>query len=62
MTRNDELTGLFTTYFGDKLSPAQIEDLAADVIAAQAARRARLGALSSACPSTICAPTVERRP
>ena len=48
MTRNDELTGLFTTYFGDKLSPAQIEDLAADVIAAQAARRARLSAYACA--------------
>ena len=48
MTSKDELTGLFTTYFGDKLSPAQIEDLAAGVIEAQAARRARPGAFSCA--------------
>jgi hypothetical protein len=40
MTSKDELTGLFTTYFGDKLAPAQIEALAAGVIAAQADRRA----------------------
>jgi hypothetical protein len=53
MTSKDEFTGLFTTYFGDKLSPAQIEVLAADVAAAQADRRARRDARS-------CAPGPQR--
>jgi len=48
MTSKDELTGLFTIYFGDKISPAQIEDLAAGVVAAQTDRRARLWTYSSA--------------
>jgi hypothetical protein len=48
MNTKEELTGLFTTYFGDKISPAQIEDLAAGVVAAQADRRTRLPALSCA--------------
>jgi hypothetical protein len=48
MTSKEELIGLFTTYFGDKISPAQIEDLAAGVVAARADRRARLGAHSCA--------------
>ena len=48
MTSKDELTGLFTEYFGDKISPAQSEDLAAGVVAAHADRRARLAPYSSA--------------
>jgi hypothetical protein len=48
MTSEDEFTGLFTHYFGDKLSPAQIEALAVAVVAAQADRRTRLGAHSCA--------------
>jgi len=48
MNTKEELTGLFTTYFGDKISPAQIEDLAAGVVAEQADRRTRLPALSCA--------------
>jgi hypothetical protein len=48
MTSKEELTGLFTTYFGDKISSAQIEVLAANVVAAQADRHARLGAQSCA--------------
>jgi hypothetical protein len=53
MTSKDELTGLFTTYFGDKLAPAQIEALAAGVIAAQADRRAEPRAYT-------CAPGPQR--
>ena len=41
MTSKDEFAGLFATYFGDKLSPAQIEAMVVDVVAAQADRRAR---------------------
>ena len=48
MTSKDELTTLFTIYFGDKISPAQIEGLATGVVAAQTDRRARLGTYSSA--------------
>jgi hypothetical protein len=53
MTSKDEFAGLFATYFGDKLSPAQIEAMAVDVVAAQADRRARRDARS-------CAPGPQR--
>jgi hypothetical protein len=41
MQSKDELTSLFTTYFGDRLSPTQIDTLAADVLAGIQNRRAR---------------------
>jgi hypothetical protein len=41
MQSKDELTSLFTTYFGDRLSPTQIDTLAANVMAGFQNRRAR---------------------
>jgi hypothetical protein len=41
MRSREELTSLFTTYFGDKLSPIEIDILVADVMAGMQNRRAR---------------------
>jgi hypothetical protein len=41
MRSEEELTSLFAEYFGDRLSPAQIDNLVADVTAAAQNRRAR---------------------
>jgi hypothetical protein len=40
----DELAGLFTTYFGDKLNPTQLDSLVATVAQTHAERRARAAA------------------
>ena len=41
MRSRDELTSLFMTYFGDKLSPTEIDTLVADVMTGMQNRRAR---------------------
>lgn len=41
MRSEEELTHLFTEYFGEKLSPAQIDTLISDVRVAVQNRRAR---------------------
>jgi hypothetical protein len=41
MRSEEELTSLFTEYFGDRLSPAQIDKLASDAGAAAQTRRTR---------------------
>lgn len=41
MRSKDELRTLFTTYFGDRLSPAQIDLLVADVMVATGNQRLR---------------------
>jgi hypothetical protein len=48
MRSNEELTELFTTYFGDRLSTSQIDALVADVTASTRDRQARTLAATAA--------------
>ena len=48
MRSRDELTSLFTTYFGDKLLPTELDKLVGDVMAAGQNRRARVYQASQA--------------
>lgn len=52
MRSEEELTSLFTDYFGDKLSAAQIETLVGDVRTAVQSRRERTsGSVQATAPS-----------
>ncbi len=48
MRTKEELTSLFSTYFGDKLSPTHIDTLVCNVMAAVQDRRARTHAAAPA--------------
>jgi hypothetical protein len=51
MRGEEELTRLFTEYFGDRLSAVQVDSLVADVRASVQNRRARIPATAQAVTS-----------